>query len=639
MRIFAFAIGIICLVQSCAPSEPSYSNPFKKNLSKLLRQNDFQGGYILIKNGSAVLEERRNFNRRISGGNLKHLFLTVGALRLADQGKINIDKPVRDYLPQFPLHSISIKSLMNHTSCLGSDLGYGEYWIWSNENLHWLEVLIATLSGKTLNQFFQDEFFEPLDMENSFFTKSNELKLTIDDLLIWDEAWDSGNILSSGLRSLISQPTVLKDSYAENKFNYGLGVYADGNTFWQSSSQKNFSYIYFKIPNEKITILLISKLYKTKGELMNWKSLITESIYENRKITFQKKYNPKKYIGIQESLKQNNVPAVGIALVRDFKVVWAENYGIKELESNKPVDANTLFRAGSLTKPITALTYLRFAEQNSLNGNERLNSYAKDAKIDLSSWESKHNLTANRILSHMSGLTERENWSTIENQKADRLSELNSGKGPELYSYYSPGKKSRYSGGAYAILQEYMTKKSGAKFPRLVDKFVFQALGMKNSTFVQDPSLKLSNRALGHDREGKLVPVRFYSYPELAAGGMWTTPRDLASFFIALQKSISGHTDALITQAIAKEMMTPLVPAANLSIHSWIGKGLFLNPTGKDWYFYHGGHSLGHKSIAIFHKSKGYGVVIMTNSENGSALIWSILRAMSLSQSWDKFIN
>jgi hypothetical protein len=120
---------------------------------------------------------------------------------------------------------------------------------------------------------------------------------------------------------------------------------------------------------------------------------------------------------------------------------------------------------------------------------------------------------------------------------------------------------------------------------------------------------------------------------------MWTTPRDLASFFIALQKSISGHTDALITQAIAKEMMTPLVPAANLSIHSWIGKGLFLNPTGKDWYFYHGGHSLGHKSIAIFHKSKGYGVVIMTNSENGSALIWSILRAMSLSQSWDKFIN
>ena len=639
MKVLAFAIGIICTVSTCSPPEPSYSNLFKKNLSKLLIQNDFHGGYVLIKNGSAILEEKRNFNRRISAGNLKHLFLSVGILRIADQGKINIDNPVRDYLPQFPIHSISVKSLMNHTSCLGSDLGYGEYWIWSNENLHWLGVLIETLSDQSLDEFYQKEFFEPLEMDNSFFTKNNELKLTIENLILWDQAWEDGKILSSGNKNLISQPTVLKDSYAENKFNYGLGTYSDGNTFWQSSSQKNFSYLYFKIPNEKITIILISKQYKTKGELLNWKSLITESIYENRKVTFQKSFNEKKYIGINEALKQKNVPAVGIALVRDFKIVWAQNYGVKELEKSSPVDANTLFRAGSLTKTITALTYLRFAQELSLTGNEKLNSYAKDGKVDLSSWDSTESLTANNILSHISGLTERENWSTEENRKVSRLSELNSGKGSKLYSYYSPGKKSRYSGGAYSILQEYMTKKSGIRYPKLVDKYVFNFLGMKNSTLVQDPKIRSSNRALGHDKEGKLVPVRFYAPPELAAGGMWTTPRDLASFFIALQKSISGHNDALLPKSIALNMMTPVVPAANLSIHSWIGKGLFLNCTGKDWYFYHGGHSLGHKSIAIFHKSKGYGVVIMTNSENGSPLIWSILRAMSLSQSWDKFIN
>jgi CubicO group peptidase (beta-lactamase class C family) len=639
MRTIALIFGILFALNFCSPPKPSYSYAFKKNLNLSLKKNGFQGGFTLIKYGNSVLESRKNFRRKILAGNLKHFFLSVGILRLADKDLINIESPIQEYLPDFPYKQLNVKSLMNHTSCLGSNLEKGEYWIWSPQNIVWLQILIEKISGKSLEKFYYQEFFSILKMKNSFFTKQKELFLTLEDLVRWDSAWDEDRILPKSLSQLVIEKTVLQDKYAENSFNYGLGVYADGRNFWQSSSQKNFSLFYYKIPEEKLSILIVAKNYQTKGDLLNWKSIITESIYNNRSITFKKKFNANKFISVQDAMKLYKVPAVGIALVRDFKIVWSQNFGVKEMNSTNMVDSNTLFRAGSLTKPITSYTYLRYAEGKHLTGNENLNAYAHSAKIDLSYWNSKERLTANHILSHTSGITERENWSTTANQNIRKLGKLNAGKGAQLSAYYSPGKKSRYSGGGYSVLQEYLTVSSGKRFPQLVREFVFDPFHMTQTTFEQDPSIEKSNRALGHFTDNQLVPLRFYAYPELAAGGMWTTPKDLATFFIALQKSLAGHSDSIASKSIARTMIVPIVPAANLSIHSWIGKGLFLNGTGKDWYFYHGGHSEGHKSIAMFHKSKGYGVVIMTNSENGSPLIWSILRSLTLSQSWDKFTN
>ncbi len=639
MRTIALIFGILFALNFCSPQKPSYSYAFKKNLNLTLKKNGFQGGFTLLKNGNSVLETKKNFRKKILAGNLKHYFLSVGILRLVEQDFINIDSPVQDYLPDFPYKQLTVKSLMNHTSCLGSNLEKGEYWFWSPQNIVYMQILIEKISGKSLEQFFKVEFFSILKMKSSLFTKQKDLYLTLDDLIRWDLAWDEDRILPKSLKKMVIEKTILQDKYAENSFNYGLGVYADGRNFWQSSSQKNFSLFYYKIPEESITILIVAKNYQTKGDLLNWKSIITEAIYNNKSITFKKKFNSKKFISVQDAMNLYKVPAVGIALVRDFKIVWSQNIGVKEMKTLEPVDSNTLFRAGSLTKPITSYTYLKFAEEKKLTGNENLNIYARSAKIDLSYWNSKERLTANHILSHTSGITERENWSTTANQNIRQLAKLNEGKGSQLSAYYSPGKKSRYSGGGYSVLQEYLTVSTGKRYPQLVRELVFDPLHMNQTTFEQDPSRAKSNRALGHFQDNQQVPLRFYAYPELSAGGMWTTPKDLAKFFIALQKALAGHNDAILSQNIARSMIAPVVPAANLSIHSWIGKGLFLNGTGKDWYFYHGGHSEGHKSIAMFHKSKGYGVVIMTNSENGSALIWSILRSLTLSQSWDKFTN
>lgn len=624
---------------TCSEDKQRYSTIFKNKLNTNLKAEGFSGGYVLLKKGEVLLEEKKYFNRKIYLKNLRHYFLSVGILRLVDQGKIELDDRLGEYISEFDNSSLLVESILNHSSGLGTRLEPGGYWIWSEANLFWAEKLIEEVSGKSLDNFFAEEFFSKYEMNSSNFNKNNSIVTTINDLIRWEQNWSKNKILPSSLRKKLIEPTEIKDSFASNKFNYGYGMYSDGNNHWQFSTNSSYSILYYRVQEEEMGILIVHPGNVKKGDLISWKSIITENIYNTKKITFKKGLNPKKYIYIEDSLKDKNVPAVGLALVRDFEIVWAKNYGLLENGKLTEVNSSTQFRAGSLTKPITALGYMLFQEEYGIDDSYRLNSIATRAKVDLSFWKKRTNLTPDKILSHSSGITERDGWSLDKNQKSRRLSNLNQGKGPGLYAYYYPGKKSRYSGGAYSILQEHIQVVSKKQFPIYISEKIFQPIGMKQTSFDQE-SMKLStNRVSGHDTSGKPLPIRKYSYPELGAGGLWTTPRDIALFFLAIQKSLAMRDDSVIPHHLTLKMVTPVIPASNLSVQSWIGNGLFLNGSGRGWYFYHGGHSEGHKSIAIFHKTKGYGIVIMTNSENGSSLIWSILRSMSLSQRWDKFIN
>ncbi|WCL49971.1 serine hydrolase domain-containing protein [Leptospira sp. GIMC2001] len=631
-------LSIIFTIQ-CSEDKNSYSQAFQKKVNKVLADEGLDGGYVVVKNGNEVISNNRLRSKRFHAGNLNHYLLSISILRLYEkQGKV-FDKPVRDSVRNFPNKNLTPIQLMNHTSGLGTNLEPGGYWIRSKENVFWLIKWLESESKMSVGKFFKSEFFEPLSMNNSEINANGDFVTTLEDLMIWDKAWDEGEILSKSLKSRLIEVTELKDSYATNRFGYGFGVYTDGMNFWQYGTNDNYSVVYYKIPDQAITIIILARGRKERGDLLSWKTIITESMYNTKRITFMEKFNQEKYINIEQALVDKKVPAVGIALVRDFKVVWSHNYGHLEAGTDKTVNAQTLFRAGSLTKPIAAITYLLYAKEQEISLQENLNSLAKESKVDLSQWKKGEILTADSILSHSSGITERENWNTPANQKVFRLKDLNGGRGGGLRTYYTPGKKSRYSGGGYALLQENLRRKSKKSFDRIAQEYIFDPLGMRFSTFLQDENRLTKNKVSGHSENSQVLPMISYSPTELSAGGLWTTPTDLAKFFIEILLSIQANPEAKFPIDVVESMTQPVIPAANLSIHSWIGRGFFLNKTGRDWYIYHGGHSLGHKSFALFHKHKGYGVVIMTNSENGSPLIWSILRTLSLSQSWDKFIN
>jgi CubicO group peptidase (beta-lactamase class C family) len=120
----------------------------------------------------------------------------------------------------------------------------------------------------------------------------------------------------------------------------------------------------------------------------------------------------------------------------------------------------------------------------------------------------------------------------------------------------------------------------------------------------------------------------WHVYPEQAAAGLWTTPTDLARFAIEVQLAIEGRSKRVLSPSLAREMVTP-VGVGPFAV------GFEVSKQGEGWYFAHGGSNWGFQCDLTAHRSKGYGAVIMTNGDNGGAIIGELRRMIQREYNWD----
>ncbi len=64
-------------------------------------------------------------------------------------------------------------------------------------------------------------------------------------------------------------------------------------------------------------------------------------------------------MNIAERMKHYNVPGVSVAVINNGKIEWAKGYGVREAGTNLPVTVETLFQAGSISKPVAAMGALK----------------------------------------------------------------------------------------------------------------------------------------------------------------------------------------------------------------------------------------------------------------------------------------
>lgn len=70
---------------------------------------------------------------------------------------------------------------------------------------------------------------------------------------------------------------------------------------------------------------------------------------------------------VQERLGRYRVPGLAIGVIRDFRVEWTRQYGVRDAKSGEPVTASTLFQVASITKPVAATVALRLVEKGTLD--------------------------------------------------------------------------------------------------------------------------------------------------------------------------------------------------------------------------------------------------------------------------------
>ena len=147
---------------------------------------------------------------------------------------------------------------------------------------------------------------------------------------------------------------------------------------------------------------------------------------------------------------------------------------------------------------------------------------------------------------------------------------------------------------------------------------------MRNSSFSQPPQM-VSDMARGHVN-GRQVPGKWHIYPEMAAAGLWTTASDLARFLISLRSSFYAQPGYVLSQKMAKEMLTSQIGD--------YGLGVRLAPSGNSFRFFHDGRNEGFDAFIQMHPIKNRGVVVMINSNDNSGAINEIVSEVTRYYRW-----
>jgi CubicO group peptidase (beta-lactamase class C family) len=255
-------------------------------------------------------------------GSITKQFTAASVLLLQERGKLRVEDEITKYLPDFPMHGqkITVENLLTHTSGIPSYTGLpewlprvreemkpadliamfkdkpleftpGERWAYDNSGYILLGAIIEKVSGKSYEQFVEEEIFQKLGMAHSRYGHAEEivplrasgyekddkgfhnarylsmtqpyaagsLMSTVDDLAIWDRALSSEALLKKASLDRMFTPVKIKSGLATH-YGYGMGIseLAGKRLLAHGGGIFGFTTIIARIPEERLLIVILS---------------------------------------------------------------------------------------------------------------------------------------------------------------------------------------------------------------------------------------------------------------------------------------------------------------------------------------------------------------------------------------------
>ncbi len=327
---------------------------------------------------------------------------------------------------------------------------------------------------------------------------------------------------------------------------------------------------------------------------------------------------------VSKILEKAGVAGLSCAVINDSAIVYLQAFGRRDASTGGLNDEETNFAAASFSKTVFAYLVMSLAEEGTVNLDEPLQTYLggplheHPAYADLEGDERAGQITARMVLAHTTGFP---NWRFL--TEDGRLSIM-----------FDPGSRFSYSGEGFDLLQEVVERVTGQGLEELAQTRVFAPLGMLRTSYVWQEMYE-SNFAAPHDEFGR--PRRVNRRREAdAAGSMQTTAEDYARFLVAIMNAGAlgkASVEAMLEPQIAIQSQRMFGPGAwndtgeyaDIRLAWSLGWGRFDTEYGRA--FFHTGHDFGFQNYTVTYPDNGFGIVLLSNSDNFESVAREIVEA------------
>ncbi len=306
------------------------------------------------------------------------------------------------------------------------------------------------------------------------------------------------------------------------------------------------------------------------------------------------------------------LPGAGIALVRTDGVEWAGGVGVADRDTHRPVEADTLFRVGSVSKTFVAMALVQLYEDGQIDLDTPVASLVPEIRID-NPWEASDPVRVRHLLEHTAGFDDMHfNEIYVLDDSSDRpLDEVLLRSPASRRVRWRPGTRMAYSNPGYAVAGRVLEAASGKRFDQFILERIFAPLDMKASTFSGD--VEAPGLAQGYEAPTG-PPVTRRRIHLRPAGALHSSPRELGHFVEMLLNWGERRGGYVVDPEYLSNMEWPRTTAASTAgVRAGYGLGIYSTLDLPYHVLGHQGGIDGFLSTYGYSPSRDVGFVVLLN--------------------------
>jgi serine beta-lactamase-like protein LACTB len=296
-----------------------------------------------------------------------------------------------------------------------------------------------------------------------------------------------------------------------------------------------------------------------------------------------------------EIARASAVPGFAVAVVKGDQIVWKDSVGLANITDQTPIDSQSQFRVGSVTKLLTAVALGRLVERGVMSLDDPVAKYVPQFKHP--------EITIGQLAHHLSGIR---HYGRSEYINATHYDNVDAALAKFIDDplVAPPGTRYAYSSYGYNLLGAAMERATDTPFTKLITREVLAPFHMDHTgSFDAVPAGHVVTFYDPDKEKGTSLSPAMDLSDRLPSGGYLSTAEDLGRLLIGVQKQSPALEQLLFTSGKTVD---------GTETHVGLAWRLATDPQGRR-YVHHGGDTVGGRTFVLLYPDEGVGVVMLAN--------------------------